>query len=94
MSLSWSGKVEEWQRESAAELLSCRFEVSDLQRQCGELRGDGIVKHSGWPPGSSTGIHWTHSSSINKLVDVACLPVGTLKIPETILIYPAYVDTI
>lgn len=33
-------QVEEWQRESAAEVLSCRFEVSDLQRQCGELRGE------------------------------------------------------
>ena len=33
-------KVEVWQRESAAEMLACRFEVSDLQRQCGELRGE------------------------------------------------------
>ena len=33
-------QVEVWQRESAAEMLACRFEVSDLQRQCGELRGE------------------------------------------------------
>jgi len=32
-------QVEVWQRQSAAEMLACRFEVSDLQRQCGELRG-------------------------------------------------------
>ena len=32
--------VEEWQRQSAAEILACRFEVNDLQKQCGELRGE------------------------------------------------------
>ncbi|CAE7870793.1 GLN1 [Symbiodinium microadriaticum] len=32
--------VEEWQCQSAAEILACRFEVNDLQKQCGELRGE------------------------------------------------------
>ncbi|CAE7215587.1 GLN1 [Symbiodinium pilosum] len=38
--LRLQAQVEEWQRRSAAELLACRFEVSDLQKQCGELRGE------------------------------------------------------
>ena len=74
MSLSWSGEVEEWQRESAAEVLSCRFEVSDLQRQCGELRG-AMVKHGGWP-GWSTSIR---QASIHQWIPwPACLSAPTL----------------
>ncbi|CAJ1351083.1 unnamed protein product [Effrenium voratum] len=49
-------QVGEWQRHSAAELLACRFEVSDLQRQNGELRGELVQAQAELLPSQTGGL--------------------------------------